>query len=258
MIFLTCKKWTTGIFHADITLHQTHSEMVGSEPTPYTVPCWTQKDKSHRTPPLHLLATMSTSPGMLKPRDQTASAAAWKLCESTWRFWCWVASTLAFPSGLPPHFLFWTSGEHNYVCPCRTGPSLRNRTRCDIVKLPKSLRDLFGTEMKTEVEKTNQDFNPSSHKLNVITTTFKEKFTSWQPQGWGRMGPAGPTPALLAFEITQVLLPCPDGLAAMLSSRQGLGISFSMAPQLHFSLLLTRLKLIWWPWGLLLSLLPAP
>lgn len=105
---------------------------------------------------------------------------------------------------------------------------------------------------KTEVEKTNQEFSPSSHKLNVKTTTFKEKFTSRQPLGWGRMALAGPPPALLILEITQVSLPCPGGLAAMLTSRQGLGISFSMAPHPRFSLLLTRLKLIWWPWGLLL------
>lgn len=80
------------------------------------------------------------------------------------------------------------------------------RTRCDIVKLPKVLRDLCGREMKkTKVEKTNQEFSPSSYKLNVKTTMFKEKFTSWQPLC--RMALAGPPPALLAPKCLKVLLP---------------------------------------------------
>lgn len=69
----------------------------------------------------------------------------------------------------------------------------KRRMRCETVKLPKSLRDLLvrtGME-KSEVEKTNQEFSPSSHKLPIKTMTCKEKSTPWQPLGWGRMALAG-------------------------------------------------------------------
>lgn len=82
----------------------------------------------------------------------------------------------------------------------------KQRMRCDIVKLPKALRDLlvwYRENRKLRWKRQTRSSVLTSHKLNVKPTTFKEKFTSWQLLCQGRMALARPFPALLTVEMPQ-------------------------------------------------------
>lgn len=90
---------------------------------------------------------------------------------------------------------------------------------------------------KARVEKTNQGFSPSSHTLNVKTTMFATSVPGQNGSCQPISSPARSRNAPSCY--------CP-------ADKQAGNRDLSTALYLHFSLLLTRLELIWWPQGLLI------